>query len=270
MARVPASERRADLVQAAIQVATREGLAATTTRRIAQELGISVGIVHYVFRSKEELLHEVIRVIADAQVVAARSAIVPGADLASSVRNAFLGFWQLVEATPEAQLLTYELTSWALRNAETEPLAREQRASQLAGIVEILHEISDADQRHLETPRRPTSPNDPRHHRRRNPRLAGRPRHRIRSTGLGDLRRPIAGAGASQRRRSGDGRGLGGEGVAGRRIGGFEAAEGPAAVVGLVAVGALGFHWSPRLRTVHFHRSRNQPRAGKNCLSAPR
>jgi AcrR family transcriptional regulator len=144
MPRVPANERRAELVQAAIQVATREGLAATTTRRIAQELGISVGVVHYCFRSKEELLHEVIRVIAEAQVVAARSAIVPGGDVQESVRNAFLGFWRLVEATPDAQLLTYELTSWALRNAETEPLAREQRASQLAGIVEILDEISGA------------------------------------------------------------------------------------------------------------------------------
>jgi AcrR family transcriptional regulator len=144
MARVPATERRAELVQAAIQVATREGLAATTTRRIAQELGISVGVVHYCFRSKEELLHEVIRVIAAAQVVAARAAITPGADIASSVRNAFLGFWQLVEATPDAQLLTYELTSWALRNAETEPLAREQRAAQLAGIEQILDEISTA------------------------------------------------------------------------------------------------------------------------------
>lgn len=144
MPRVPAQERRAELVQAAIQVATREGLAATTTRRIAQELGISVGIVHYCFRSKEELLHEVIRVISDAQVVAARSAITPGGDLAGSVRNAFLGFWQLVEATPQEQLLTYELTSWALRNAETEPLAREQRASQLAGIEAILAAISAA------------------------------------------------------------------------------------------------------------------------------
>ncbi|MDX6236753.1 MAG: hypothetical protein QOG10_1568, partial [Kribbellaceae bacterium] len=144
MARVPATERRAELVQAAIRVATREGLAATTTRRIAQELGISVGIVHYCFRSKEELLHEVIRVIAEAQVVAARVAITPGADIASSVRNAFLGFWQLVETTPDAQLLTYELTSWALRNAETEPLAREQRAAQLAGIEQILDEISTA------------------------------------------------------------------------------------------------------------------------------
>ena len=144
MPRVPANERRAELVQAAIQVATREGLAATTTRRIAQELGISVGIVHYCFRSKEELLHEVIRVITEAQVVAARAAITPGADIASSVRNAFLGFWQLVEATPDAQLLTYELTSWALRNAETEPLAREQRAAQLAGIEQILDEISTA------------------------------------------------------------------------------------------------------------------------------
>ena len=144
MPRVPAQERRADLDQAAIQVATREGLAATTTRRIAQELGISVGIVHYCFRSKEELLHEVIRVISDAQVVAARSAITPGGDLAGSVRNAFLGFWQLVEATPEQQLLTYELTSWALRNADTEPLAREQRATQLAGIEAILAAISAA------------------------------------------------------------------------------------------------------------------------------
>ncbi|GAB2568596.1 TetR/AcrR family transcriptional regulator [Kribbella endophytica] len=144
MPRVPADVRRTELVQAAIQVATREGLAATTTRRIAQELGISVGVVHYCFRSKEELLHEVIRVIADAQVQAARTAIVPGADLPSSVRNAFVGFWKLVEETPEAQLLTYELTSWALRNADTEPLAREQRESQLAGIEQILGEISEA------------------------------------------------------------------------------------------------------------------------------
>ncbi|WP_432945390.1 TetR/AcrR family transcriptional regulator [Kribbella sp. CA-253562] len=144
MPRVPADVRRTELVQAAIQVATREGLAATTTRRIAQELGISVGVVHYCFRSKEELLHEVIRVIADAQVEAARTAIVPGADLAASVRNAFVGFWKLVEETPEAQLLTYELTSWALRNADTEPLAREQRERQLAGIEQILGEISTA------------------------------------------------------------------------------------------------------------------------------
>ncbi|MGC4940069.1 TetR/AcrR family transcriptional regulator [Kribbella sp. DT2] len=144
MPRVPADVRRTELVQAAIQVATREGLAATTTRRIAQELGISVGVVHYCFRSKEELLHEVIRVIADAQVQAARTAIVPGADLAVSVRNAFVGFWTLVEQTPDAQLLTYELTSWALRNADTEPLAREQRESQLAGIEQLLGEISGA------------------------------------------------------------------------------------------------------------------------------
>lgn len=142
MARVPATERRADLVLAAIRVATREGLAATTTRRIAQELGVSVGIVHYCFRSKEELLREVIRVIAQAQIDAAQNAIVPGSDVADSMRNAFLGFWQLVEATPDEQLLTYELTSWALRNAEMEPLAREQRASQLAGIVQIFGAIA--------------------------------------------------------------------------------------------------------------------------------
>ena len=135
MPRVPADERRAELVQAAIQVATREGLAATTTRRIAQELGISVG-------DRALLLPVQGGVAARGDPgdrgrpgrwpPARRSS--PGGDLPSSVRNAFLGFWKLVEATPEAQLLTYELTSWALRNAETEPLAREQRRVQLAGI----------------------------------------------------------------------------------------------------------------------------------------
>ncbi|MFC0623587.1 TetR/AcrR family transcriptional regulator [Kribbella deserti] len=144
MARVPAAERRTALIEAAIRVATREGLAATTTRRIAEEAGISVGILHYCFRSKEELLHEAIRVIAEAQVVAARRAIAPGGDVPASMRNAFRGFWGLVEQTPDAQLLTYELTSWALRNAETEPLAREQRDRQLAGIRQILDEIATA------------------------------------------------------------------------------------------------------------------------------
>lgn len=146
MARVPATERRADLVLAAIRVATREGLAATTTRRIARELGISAGIVHYCFRSKEALLREVIRVIAQAQIDAARNEIRPGSDVADGMRNAFLGFWRLVEATPDEQLLTYELTSWALRNADTEVLAREQRAAQLAGIAQIFGAIAAAGQ----------------------------------------------------------------------------------------------------------------------------
>lgn len=142
MARVPATQRRDELVQAAIAVATRDGLAATTTRRIAQEAGVSVGIVHYCFRSKEELLGEVVKELATEAYAAAAEAV-PGAgdDL---FRAALKAFWTLMESTPERQLLTYEVITWALRTPEIEPIARAQRDRQLEAIRDLLAMIADA------------------------------------------------------------------------------------------------------------------------------
>jgi TetR/AcrR family transcriptional repressor of acrEF/envCD operon len=142
MARVPAAQRRDELVQAAIRVATREGLAATTTRRIAREAGVSVGIVHYCFRSKEELLGEVVKELATEAYTAAAEAL-PGAgdDL---FRTALQAFWTLMESTPERQLLTYEVITWALRTPEIEPIARAQRDRQLEAVRELLSMIADA------------------------------------------------------------------------------------------------------------------------------
>jgi AcrR family transcriptional regulator len=142
VARVPATQRRDDLVQAAIRVATREGLAAATTRRIAEEAGVSVGIVHYCFRSKEELLGEVVKELATEAYTAAAEAL-PGAgdDL---LRAALKAFWTLMESTPERQLLTYEVITWALRTPDVEPIAREQRDRQIDGIQQLMTLIADA------------------------------------------------------------------------------------------------------------------------------
>jgi AcrR family transcriptional regulator len=143
VARVPATERRAELVQAAIRVATHEGLAATTTRRIAQEAGVSVGIVHYCFRSKEELLGDVVRELAIEGYTAAAEALPAGGGTAEElIRAAVHAFWALMESTPDKQLLTYEVITWALRTPDIEPIAREQRERQIEGIQHLMSLIA--------------------------------------------------------------------------------------------------------------------------------
>src|SRR6478752_1965391 len=58
--RRPDDGRRAQLIEAATRVVAREGVAAATTRRIAQEAGVPHGLVHYWFTGKDELLQEVV------------------------------------------------------------------------------------------------------------------------------------------------------------------------------------------------------------------
>ena len=56
--RMNKEDRRAHLIKAAMIVARREGFAQVTTRAVAQEADISLGVVHYCFQDKEELLYE--------------------------------------------------------------------------------------------------------------------------------------------------------------------------------------------------------------------
>lgn len=55
MAHVSAAERRPQLIKAAIDFMTREGVAAGSTRAIAAELGVAQATVHYTFGTKEGL-----------------------------------------------------------------------------------------------------------------------------------------------------------------------------------------------------------------------
>ncbi|HUX36926.1 MAG TPA: TetR/AcrR family transcriptional regulator [Rectinemataceae bacterium] len=49
---------RERILAAATDLAGREGLEALTTRRVAQEAGVNVGLLHYYFESKEALVEE--------------------------------------------------------------------------------------------------------------------------------------------------------------------------------------------------------------------
>jgi AcrR family transcriptional regulator len=92
--RKPLDERRAEIVEAGLSVAMREGVESVTVRRVAQEAGISLGTVHYCFDDKDAMLRAMGRAIALRASEPVLSALDAGPD-----RKA------LAEATVDAMLL---------------------------------------------------------------------------------------------------------------------------------------------------------------------
>ena len=60
MTRIPVADRRTALVQAALRVVARDGVAAASTRRIVGEAGMPLASFHYVFESRDELMAQLI------------------------------------------------------------------------------------------------------------------------------------------------------------------------------------------------------------------
>jgi AcrR family transcriptional regulator len=121
--------RRAELVNAARTVIARDGVAAATTRRIAQEAGLPHGTFHYWFSGKEELFEEliaeVLQELADAATPAA-DASEADASVLDMLRAAFAAVENDEKDQPGRQLAMYELTAFALRTPPLRDLARRQ------------------------------------------------------------------------------------------------------------------------------------------------
>jgi AcrR family transcriptional regulator len=62
------AQRRAEILDASVRVVLERGFAGTRIADVADALGISSGLVHYHFDSKDELLAETLRHAADADI----------------------------------------------------------------------------------------------------------------------------------------------------------------------------------------------------------
>lgn len=158
--RLPADERRAQLLAAAIALSEEQGLAALTIRGVAERAGVSLGVVHYCFVDKDELVNGVIQAVNDEVANATRAFLSldfntgetgPEA-LREHMREAINLVWAVIEATPDRQLLTYEIAAYALRhpNPEMVKLAVDQYAGydELADLV--LKRCGEASKMHWE------------------------------------------------------------------------------------------------------------------------
>lgn len=115
--RMTPDDRRAALIQAAIQVIARGGVAAATTRAIVAEARMPLGAFHYVFASREELLSQVIRSVTDGERMAAELALPMGeATLEQTIVAALDAYLDLLVADPERELALLELTQYGVRH----------------------------------------------------------------------------------------------------------------------------------------------------------
>jgi AcrR family transcriptional regulator len=145
--RMPVAERRDQLVDAALAVAAEEGIAATSVRRVAEQAGVALGVVHYCFEDKDELFTALAARIVDELAAAGAAALAFGddtPDLVTALRCAIAALWETVEASAGAQLLTYEITTHALRNAELRGVAVRQYEVSHAAAEELLRLAAEA------------------------------------------------------------------------------------------------------------------------------
>ena len=136
MTRLPITQRRQQLVDAAIAVMTRDGVKRATTRAIVAEAGTSLSVFHYCFDSKQELLESVVTTIVAKTVTLAEQsmtrALSGGGSVADEtarldvVRSAMRAYWDHVTTSPAEHLLTYEVTQFCLREPDFSTVAQRQ------------------------------------------------------------------------------------------------------------------------------------------------
>jgi len=130
-------------VDAAIEVMAREGVAHTTTRAIVAEAGMQIGVFHYCFRSKEELILEVGRTIGRRSFAAVLEVLRGSTDPAEIIHRSTRAFWERLRDHPLEHLLSYELTQYALRQPGDEPAAVQQYAAYYAGLERFLTTVAE-------------------------------------------------------------------------------------------------------------------------------
>ena len=145
--RLSSDDRRRELVEAALRVMARDGVAAATTRAITTEAGMTQSRFHYCFRSKAELLHEVVETMVRNQVTSVLGAVRVGIghDVRTNLHTALEAYCQHLVDNPDRHRLSYELTQYALRTPGLERLAAEQYQAYLAGAAEVLGALGATD-----------------------------------------------------------------------------------------------------------------------------
>jgi AcrR family transcriptional regulator len=140
--RLPVADRREALVEAALRVMGRDGLAGGTTRAVVAEAGMPLASFHYAFASRDELLAELVRRVVGRELAAASAGLDPAAGLAGCLRGAARGYLAHLEADPGAEQLMLELTLHAVRNPALRPVAREQYRAYTAAAGELLEQAA--------------------------------------------------------------------------------------------------------------------------------
>ncbi|MFZ3561288.1 TetR/AcrR family transcriptional regulator [Streptomyces sp. BH055] len=143
MAHVTAAERRPQLIKAAIDLMTREGVAAGSTRAIAAELGVAQATVHYTFGTKEDLYRAVMDQITEDLITEVERAAPEDAGFEETFAALAGALWRtMLEPATGHQLLS-ELTMFALRNPKLSEARQGHYLQVIAATAKVVTETAE-------------------------------------------------------------------------------------------------------------------------------
>ena len=119
MVRMSLPARRRALVDAALTVIAREGLAAASVRAIVTEAGMPLGAFHYAFDSGEELLSSAIEQVTENErsaVFASLADLPHGAPLQETLRAGIAGYVQTIRSDQGHERALLELALHQVRS----------------------------------------------------------------------------------------------------------------------------------------------------------
>ncbi len=147
MARMTADERREHLLDAAERVMTRDGVAAGTTRAIVAEADMRPSVFHYCFRSRDEMISELILRLGARERKAVWDGVVPSTDLREMLQSAVEAYLGHLTAHPEQELVLLELNHYAQRTPELAYLAARQYEMYFESAEHVLVLAAEVTQR---------------------------------------------------------------------------------------------------------------------------
>lgn len=112
------SEKAARIVDAMRESVARRGAAGSTFEHVASEAGVSRGLLHYYFGTKERLLAEVVRRDTELKVQEIDAALGPARSVDEVLNVLVASLEHMIEHQPETFLLMFELFSASRRNPE--------------------------------------------------------------------------------------------------------------------------------------------------------
>jgi AcrR family transcriptional regulator len=100
-------EQKAHILEAAMQVVTRDGFEGATTRKIADEAGVNIAMLNYYFGGKEALLSEMLTFAARRTLGIVRESLQYTGTVAEVLEAGFASLWNAIYHHPE--FLPYSL-----------------------------------------------------------------------------------------------------------------------------------------------------------------
>lgn len=126
MARLTATQRRAELLHAALRVIERDGVHAATTRAIVAEADMPLASFHYAFHSRDEMIRELISSVVSDEGTAAIATLSSDRDIRTAVRAGLQAYFGLLAGDPGREQAMLELLHYSLRTEDLRDLPRAQ------------------------------------------------------------------------------------------------------------------------------------------------